>query len=193
MEGGQHHGTGNRVEGVLLQEELSQVGQVQERVVVDVLDLTSVEDQDLQAVHPGEGVPSPGDEQRHAQLDEDVIAHVEVCQRLVNGLQLTGGDLGEEVVSEVQGVELKTLILPEEEVTVQPGHDDVGRVDLEELEVVEEIQNAQSRKGKEDIWKKKTTVDDDFISYKETTLERAASWAGWSELSWIGRAQPVMA
>ena len=28
---------------------------------------------------------------------------------------------------------------------------------------------------------------------KETTLERAAFWAGWSELSWSGRAQPILA
>ena len=34
----------------------------------------------------------------------------------------------------------------------------------------------------------------DLIDHtKETTLERAAFWAGWSELSWSGRAQPILA
>ena len=28
---------------------------------------------------------------------------------------------------------------------------------------------------------------------KETILERADFYAGWSELSWFGRAQPVLA
>ena len=33
----------------------------------------------------------------------------------------------------------------------------------------------------------------EFVIVKETTLERAAFYAGWSELSWSGRTQLVLA
>ena len=33
----------------------------------------------------------------------------------------------------------------------------------------------------------------EYIKAKETTLERVTFYADWSELSWSGRAQPILA